>query len=385
MISRDYMQECRLKPRFILSYLSAFILAICIFVATPQCVYAQETVEGVNEAKAYFLMDREGHVLARKNPLEQMDMASITKIMTAMVALDSTPDLSTEFKVDTVDLGFDAQAAGFSGPQTLTLKQLMAVMLVYSANDAASLIARGCAHGDEKEFVRQMNIKAGALGLKHTQFKNPHGLEEKGHFSCARDLAVMGRYARDHYPFIREYVHHKSCTIPVNGVMRTYYSTDELLGRYQGILGMKTGKVGAGCTFLGAAERHGITLYSCVLGCPSDQGRFDDSATLLDYGFSQFEGRDLANLKLIFGWGKDLNNFAVKYPLQFAWQPKGYVLKGRNSLKANFNVKNPTYVTEGMPVGYATWTQDKRVVAQVPIVAGKPQVNPVDCGFGIYY
>ena len=115
------MQLRNINSNYITRYISAFILALCLFVAVPSSVYAQDTVKGVNEAHAYFLMDSEGHVLARKNPLEQMDMASITKIMTAMVALDINPDLSTPIKVDTVDLGLDAQAAGFSGPQTLTL------------------------------------------------------------------------------------------------------------------------------------------------------------------------------------------------------------------------------------------------------------------------
>ena len=136
-----------------------------------------------------------------------------------------------------------------------------------------------------------MNEKAVEIGMTHTHFCNTHGLMAEGHQSTARDLALMGRYAMQHYPFIRETVHKRSVTVRVGDEDKTFESTDELLGVYQGLLGIKTGRVESGCTFLGAARRSDIELFSCVLGCATPEGRFRDTEILLNWAYNTYDHR----------------------------------------------------------------------------------------------
>ena len=133
-------------------------------------------------------------------------MASITKVMTAIVALDSGVNLDEPCKITVPDLEEGSQVAGLTSDDTPTLRQLIMMMLVYSANDAAYNIAINVS-GSQQAFVDQMNKKAAEIGMTHTQFQNPHGLDANGHYSTARDLALMGRYAREHYPLIASAVH----------------------------------------------------------------------------------------------------------------------------------------------------------------------------------
>ena len=163
----------------------------------------------------------------------------------------------------------------------------MQVMLVYSANDAAYTLA--CAvSGDEASFADLMNHKAASLHMDNTNFADASGMEEPNHYSCARDLAMMGRYAMLNYPFIAATVQRHTCTVPVNGQDITFTSTDELMSTYDPLIGIKTGAGDNTFTFLGAAVLNGQRAYACVLGCPTKQGRFTDTQLLFEWLYHSY-------------------------------------------------------------------------------------------------
>lgn len=247
----------------------------------------------VTEAECAIVCAADGTVLWSLNPTKELQPASITKVMTCMLALDSGIDLDKKVTIVEEPPGGNSQTAGFSVGDTTTLRDLLLATLVYSGNDAALNIATIVA-GSPSAFVAQMNARAAELGMTHTHFVNPHGLEQEGHYSCVEDLAKMGRYALENYPFIAQAVRYSSVDLDIGGELVTLESTDELMETYEGLLGIKTGSVESGQGFLGAAKRDGVELYTAVLGCETSDGRFADTAALLDWGFDQAYGWQLA-------------------------------------------------------------------------------------------
>ena len=363
------------------SHILALAFLACAFVAAfSQTALALGGEPAITEAESAIVMDSEGNVLWSMNADEEMAMASTTKIMTAMVALDSGMDLDTVCTISPVDLGPYSQTAGFTSYDSPTLRELLRVMLVYSGNDAACYVAQNVA-GSEEAFVALMNKKAAELGMTHTHFANPHGLEEEGHYSCAADLAIMGRAALENYPFIASTVRLRSVTATVAGGWYTFPSTDALMDYYPGLLGIKTGSVAAGTVFMGAARRGGITLYTAVLGCDTSAGRFDDTAALLDWAYANYVPRRVGREH----WVLDVAPFALDFRFDCVasaasdatarvW-PDGGSLSYRNTHRSSWLLAEP-----GDEYGMVSWTQDGRDICLVrssyrPFLARVPAIN----------
>ena len=269
-----------------------FMGALVTLVISLVCLSSQAYAESMgtpylSEAQGAIVTDEVGNVLYEYNADYELPMASITKVMTAMVALDSGYGLDTPCTIYDVYLGEDSQTAGYTVYDTPTLRELLRVMLVYSGNDCAENLAINVA-GSEDAFVALMNQKAQELGMTHTHFENPHGLDESGHYSTARDLATMGRAALTDYPLIASTVRLRQVSATVGGYYTVFYSTDDLMGTYRGMLGIKTGAVYAGTAFLGAARRDSVTLYTAVIGCETSSGRFTDTESLLNWAFDSY-------------------------------------------------------------------------------------------------
>jgi len=229
--------------------------------------------------------DTFGETLAEHNADLSRPMASTTKIMTAIVALENG-DLDQQITVSqqAVDVG-EAEVGLVTG-ETLTLRQLLTSMLVRSGNDTAMAVAEGIG-GTVEHFVQMMNDKAAEMGLANTHFANPHGLDAEGHFTSARDLLTMALYAMQN-PVFATAVRTQTVRLPdaPDGTIRVVRTTNQLLGSYQGAIGVKTGYTSlAGHMLVAAAERNGRRLYAVVMG---SKDSFGDAASLLDYGFSEF-------------------------------------------------------------------------------------------------
>lgn len=294
-----------------------FLAVLCLLSATG--AYAQEPAPPeLSEADAAVLIDKAGNVLFSYNPTKKEHPASITKVMTAMVALDSDCKLSDVVTCAEPDLGDNSQMADFGEGDKATLGDLIRVMLVYSANDAAYNAAQFVA-GSQEAFVEFMNKKAAAIGMEHTHFNNTHGLEDDDHYTCAQDMAIMTRYAMEHYPLISQTALLHTIETPVRGETYVFSSTDRLLDTFDGIRGLKTGAIVDNYTFLGASGRGNTQLYTAVLGCKTFMGRFDDAEALMEWGFANYTPHTFSRGS----WTIRLHPYAYNFALKSVLHPAG--------------------------------------------------------------
>lgn len=242
---------------------------------------------GSLSAKAAILIDADsGQVLYGKNENEQLPMASTTKIMTALCALELA-DINTVIEVDPAAVGIEGSSVYLYEHEKLTLTQLLYALLLESANDAATAIAIGIC-GSVEAFAERMNDKARALGLEHTHFENPHGLDSETHYTTAHDLAIIAREALGH-PLLRTIFATRKITIPLNGSegVRLLQNHNKMLRYYDGAIGVKTGFTKkSGRCLVSAAERDGLTLIAVTLCAPDD---WNDHERMLDAGFAALE------------------------------------------------------------------------------------------------
>lgn len=278
------------------SYYTAILLAL---VLTLQGVAAPGALAepGVG-ARSWVLTDAEsGEYLAGENASERLSMGSTDKIMVALVALRQieTGEVGLE---DEVTVSEDAAAfatplysnVGLFAGDTLSVRELLAAALVPSGNDAAYALAEHLGDGNVGAFVERMNREAELLGLGDTRFQNPTGLDARGQYSSARDLAAMARAASE-YPLFRELVSTEYTTITTQDREIELVSTNELLYTYPPATGVKTGTTpGAGPSLVASAAAEDETYVSVVL---DDVDRFASSVRLLDYGFTVYDRTDL--------------------------------------------------------------------------------------------
>lgn len=232
-----------------------------------------------------------GAVLYEKNADEQRAIASITKVMTLLLTFQALEagrvQLTDVVPVSEHAYGMGGSQIWLEPGEQLTLEEMLKAICISSANDAAVAVAEYIG-GSEDAFVQQMNAEAARLGMTGTHFENACGLDETGHLSTARDVAVMSREMLLHHTEIADY-----CTIwtdTLRGGETQLVNTNKLLRSYQGITGLKTGTTGgAGVCISASAERDGLGLVAVILGAPSSKDRFDAARTLLDYGFANYQ------------------------------------------------------------------------------------------------
>ncbi len=240
---------------------------------------------------AWLLTDgRTGEVLAERAADQARAMASLTKMMTALVALESG-DLDRVVTVVPAAVGIGESSAGLTAGERIPMRDLLKGLMIGSGNDAAIAIAYAVA-GSEAEFVTRMNEKARQMGLTHTHFGNPHGLDEAGHESSPRDLLALGRAVMDD-PFLRRLVAQRSVTVPGPGGegTRRLESENDLLSIMPAADGVKTGHTdGAGYTLVAHAASAGLgrDLYAVLMGEPDRRTRATDAKALLEWGFSHY-------------------------------------------------------------------------------------------------
>ncbi|TYQ16008.1 UNVERIFIED_CONTAM: D-alanyl-D-alanine carboxypeptidase (penicillin-binding protein 5/6) [Acetivibrio alkalicellulosi] len=240
------------------------------------------------EAGAAIVLDTiSGRVLYEKNAHSRKAIASTTKIMTAIVAIEKG-DLEDKVKVSKKAASIWGSTINLQTGEELTLNELLYGMLIKSGNDAAIAVAEHIG-GSVEGFVDMMNKKAMDLGLKDTSFKNPHGLDANGHYSTAYELAILTRYALDN-PVFSKIVATQSTYI----ANRNLHTTNEMLGMYHGADGVKTGYTGkAGRCLVTSATRDNWRIVSVVLNCSSRTTRAQSSKSILDYAFYNYKIYDL--------------------------------------------------------------------------------------------
>lgn len=242
--------------------------------------------------EAAILVDEDsGTVLYEKNADEQRPIASITKVMTLLLTFQALESGKISLE-DNVPVSEHAYSMGGSqiwlepGEQ-MTLNDMLKAICVSSANDAAVAVAEFVG-GSEPAFVQMMNETAAKLGMTSTHFENACGLDQEGHLSSARDVAIMSREMLLHHTEVRDYCSIWTDTLRDGATQLV--NTNKLLKSYTGITGLKTGTTSkAGVCISASAERDGLRLIAVVLGSPSGKERFQAATTLLDYGFANYE------------------------------------------------------------------------------------------------
>jgi D-alanyl-D-alanine carboxypeptidase (penicillin-binding protein 5/6) len=236
------------------------------------------------EAAAWFLVGQDGAVLAERNARQHRAIASITKLMTALVTLERAR-LSDVVRVSPRASGVGESTVYLQPGERLTVADLLRATLIRSANDAAEALALHVGNGSVPRFVGLMNEKARELGLVDTTFRNPHGLDAAGHVSSARDATLLVRYALG-VPFIGDALGRTSVSLPGG---RMFPTTDDLLETWSPLLGGKTGNThAAGWSEAAAARSQGVTVYGTVLGSDTRAARNDALRELLGYGLARY-------------------------------------------------------------------------------------------------
>lgn len=225
------------------------------------------------------LMTDDGEILYEREADRMLPIASTTKLMTALVVIENC-DMNESVEILPEYCGVEGSSMYLRAGDRYTVRELLTGLLLVSGNDAALALAGHCS-GDAASFAELMNRRAKELGMLNSHFMNPHGLNEAGHYSTARDLALLMREAMRNEEFSKLIAVQKAVVGD-----QTLYNHNKLLYRYEGCTGGKTGYTEiAGRCLVSCAERENMRLVCVTLNDPDD---WNDHAKLYDWGFSQF-------------------------------------------------------------------------------------------------
>ncbi|WP_246110739.1 D-alanyl-D-alanine carboxypeptidase family protein [Thermosediminibacter litoriperuensis] len=351
------------------------LFSLIFFIGVNFTVYAQPFPE-IKSPSAILIDAGTGTVLYEKNPHEKLEPASITKIMTLLVAFEAIEQGKVKLD-DKVKISERAWKTGgsqvFLGPgEEQTLETLMKCITIASANDASVAVAEYIG-GSVDGFVKMMNEKAKALGMNNTNFTNPHGLSDPNHYTTAYDIALMSKELVKYPKFFEwstvwiDYLEHtdkeREATMLAN--------TNKLLGKYEGLDGLKTGfHAKAGYCFAGTAKRGDLRLISVVLKSSNSTERFEDTKKLLDYGFGRYNSVQVAKK----------NSVLAKLPVEKGVKKEVDVIasddlnilveKGKEgTIKTKLELPDRIYapVVIGQKVGKLIAEQDGKIVGEVEL------------------
>jgi D-alanyl-D-alanine carboxypeptidase len=237
-------------------------------------------------AASWILFDESSDtVLAEWDADTSRPMASITKIMTVLLALENG-DPDDDVLISNEAAGTGGQEIGLVAGETVKLRALVRAALIRSGNDAAAAIAEHIG-GSIDGFIAMMNQRAAELGMTNSRFANPHGLDAEGHYSSPRDMLIVARAAMA-IPEFQEIARSRVMVFPdtPSGEQRSATNTNRILNSYVGTIGVKTGETpNAGLTYVGAAERDGRRLYAVVFRSEGKRAHFADAITLFEWAF----------------------------------------------------------------------------------------------------
>ena len=318
--------------------------------------------EAVSARRAYVLDAATGRVLYEKNPHERSLIASTTKIMTALIVCEQCNVLD-RMRIPKEAVGVEGSSMYLQEGEVLTLQELLYGLMLSSGNDAAVALAIYCG-GTVEGFAELMNDKARNLGLKNTHFENPNGLDSPGHYSTARDLAVLAAYAMEN-PIFRKTVSTKS----LMAGQRCLTNHNKLLWRVEGADGVKTGYTrAAGRILVSSAARNDRRLIAVTIDDPDD---WNDHASLLESGFSRYrvqqivqKGQYVDTLEVVGGQTQKVQVLAAE-DFSYALAPEE---------QPQLMLPSPGFVyapaVEGADAGLAYVLLEGKAIGKIPVVFG---------------
>lgn len=392
--------------------LSAYLVIICLFFIGSSCIatnmytwsVSQETSSNLEESiavsntittssetgnhlnlqsgSAILIEQTTGQVLYGYNVHEQLRPASVTKIMSILLIMEQIQLGKIDY---TTKISCSSNAASMGGSQiwldtseTLSVNEMLKAICVVSANDCVMAMAEHIA-GTEEGFVQLMNTKAKELGMNDTTFKNCHGLDEEGHVTSAYDIALMSKELLNKYPEITKYT-----TIYMDSLRdgkSSLVNTNKLVRTYNGCTGLKTGSTSQALFNLSAtATRDGLSLIAVIMKGPTSVIRFDEAKTLLDYGFNNFEYRQLGNkgekvkeINIEKGISKTVDVVFEKDV--GALIPKGQGASISQTISLSDNISAP--IAEGETIGKIEFNIGENKLLEVNLIA-KEEVKKID-------
>lgn len=323
---------------------------------------------------AVLIEQKTGQVLYEHNMHEQLRPASVTKVMSLLLimeALDSG-QISLTDKVPCTE-----DAAGMGGSQIwlevgeeLTVDEMLKAICIVSANDCTVAMADYLC-GSQEAFVQKMNERAKELGMNDTTFKNCHGIDEDGHVTSAYDIALMSRELLNNHPTILNYT-----TIWMDSLRNgesELVNTNKLIRNYKGATGLKTGSTSVALYNLSAsATRDGLSLIAVIMKAPTTKIRFSESQKLLDYGFSNYQYKDLATRGTVLKEADVTKGVTSKVNLVVESDVGLLLKKGEDknieqTINLEENISAP--VAQGQKVGEIVYTLNGVEVGRTNIVA----------------
>jgi len=362
-----------IKKISIICILSAMLLTIFSGSITNY-TFADNDVE-ITSKSACLVDYASGEVLFEKDATTHLPIASMVKMMTILITLEEIEDgrLTEETMITTSE-----NASGMGGSQVFidpyveySVGDLLKSVIVASANDASVALAEHIS-GSEKSFVSKMNEKAKALNMNDTHYANCTGLPAPEQYSCARDCAIVLKEVADYD------IYHKYSTIWMDelihpsGRKTELVNTNRLVKYYEGCDGGKTGSTNeAGCCLSASAKRNNMRLISVIIGAPNSQTRFNECSKLFNYGFANFESKDIVS---------SLNSL-MKLPVNKGKKEKvdvfaneNYSVVCRKGEKINYDVtyekltkvNAPTKV--GDKIGKVLVSKEGNIVAEIDMI-----------------
>jgi serine-type D-Ala-D-Ala carboxypeptidase (penicillin-binding protein 5/6) len=369
----------RTGAALLLALLGCWLLPAFAAAAAPG-----ESEQGSNpppqlESRSWGVIDaRSGDVLTSHALNRPLPIASTTKLMTAYVSMKDLP-LGKIVRAQPYEPEYGESLMGLRAGQRISIRDLLYGLILRSGNDAAHTLAIDAA-GTEKRFVAEMNRYAAALGLSHTHYANPVGLDQKGNYSSAGDLMTLTRHLLQE-PAFAKIAGSRSAVLRSVRPQRRIDSINELLDKAPWVTGVKTGHTfGALYVEVGSGQRHGISLISAVVGAWTDEERFDGNLALLEWGFSQYRH------KLPIRAGQELADPEIRYsggelPLRASRSLAIGVRRGQQlqlRVDAPHQVEGP--LQKGRRLGQASVYVEGREVGTVALRAGRaiPRASAFD-------
>ena len=323
-------------------------LFFCFILLFNIAVLAEEPK--VNAISAVVVDGDTGRILWGKNENKPMAMASTTKIMTALVALENS-DITKETTVSKNATLASPVKMHLAVGEKLTIEQLLYAMMLQSYNDSAVAVAEAVG-GSVEKFCTMMNEKAKEIGCSDTVFETPNGLDKGNHHSTAEDMSKIGVYALKNQNLMK-IMNTRDYTFKSSKTTYSFVNKDRLLSEYEGAIGMKTGFTGkAGQCFVGAANRGDITLVSVVLasgwGTAGKSRKWIDTKALLNYGFNNYKKYSIIN-------GSEKMNISIdkaeKEIAELKYEDSVDLLLSENE-KANLKIENELPQNITAPINY---------------------------------
>jgi D-alanyl-D-alanine carboxypeptidase (penicillin-binding protein 5/6) len=347
-------------------------VALALLAAAPAASAQSQPPPLAGAASAIVMEATTGDVLYARNADEHRSIASTTKLMTVLVALQRD-DLDDIFSAVDYHASPAESQIGLIPGERMSVRDLLRAALLPSANDAAATLAVGTM-GSTGAFVREMNRRAKALGMKNTHYGNPVGLDDPDNYSSARDLATLAIRLR-RFEFFRRTTDLPRATLRSGGRTRTVINRNTLVRRVDDVNGVKTGRTNrAGYVLVGSASRDGVTVVSAVLGEPTERSRDADSLALLRYGLDSYAAETPLPEGRVLG----------KVPLRYRGDEAVDVVAGatirrvlRDGVRSSVTVAGlPKEVDGPLPrgsrLGTATVRAGGKLLARVPVVTARP-------------